>query len=111
MDEINVNQESEVLIITDSEQLNQLLVAESTTVEIITVAPVFPPGSGSDETYIHDQTLPATTWIIYHQLNRYPSVTVVDSSKRECIAQVQYIDNNTIHITVTNAFSGQAFLN
>jgi hypothetical protein len=50
-------------------------------------------------------------WVINHPLDKYPSVSVVDSSGQEVICTVDYIDTQTINLTFNAAFSGQAFLN
>lgn len=57
------------------------------------------------------QGVPSATWNIIHNLDKYPSVTVVDSSDQVCIGDVQYIDKNNIIITFSSAFSGKAYLN
>src|SRR5687768_16424386 len=37
------------------------------------------PGTGGDLTFTHRQDSPSSEWVIVHNLNKYPSVTVVDS--------------------------------
>jgi hypothetical protein len=49
--------------------------------------------------------------VITHNLNTYPSVTVVDSSGAVVIGAVAYNNKNQIAITFTSAFSGKAYLN
>lgn len=66
-----------------------------------------PPGTGSN--YVHTQAIPSATWTVAHNLGYYPSVTVVDSSKREVEGQVEYIDINNVIITFAAAFSGSAY--
>lgn len=63
------------------------------------------------ETFVHDQTIPSATWTITHDLNKFPSVTVVDSSNSEVIGQIAYSSFNTLTITFSGAFSGKAYLN
>lgn len=70
-----------------------------------------PPGPGGDTTYTHDQAVPATTWTINHNLNRYPSVTVVDSANEEVEGETVYVSANTIECRFNSAFSGKAYLN
>ncbi len=36
--------------------------------------------------YLHDQSIPAATWIIGHGLKRRPQVTVVDSAGNQVAA-------------------------
>lgn len=65
----------------------------------------------SDKTYIHQQNVAAATWQITHNLGKYPSVTVVDSSGRLFFGDVQYVDANNLSITFHGSFSGKAILN
>jgi hypothetical protein len=61
--------------------------------------------------YIHTQSAPASTWTIAHNLNRYPSVTVVDSANSVVIGNVTYLDTNNLVVTFSAPFSGYAYLN
>ena len=62
-------------------------------------------------TYTHYQITPSDNWVIKHNLNRYPSVTIVDSSGNVVVGEVKYIDNNTINISLVGVFAGTAYLN
>lgn len=64
-----------------------------------------------DSTYIHQQMVASTAWVITHNLDKYPSVTVVDSAGSVVIGEVQYISRNQIIVTFQGAFSGTAYLN
>ena len=66
---------------------------------------------GIDQTYIHNQSTASAEWTINHNLNKYPSVTVVDSAGTICEGTVTYIDANTIVCNFNGAFSGTAYLN
>ena len=59
----------------------------------------------------HVQTIPSTTWIIEHALNKFGSVTVVDDDNNVIIGEVHYQDKNIIVITFSEAVSGKAFIN
>lgn len=61
--------------------------------------------------HVHTQSVATIEWNIIHELNCYPSVTVVDETKTEVIGGIEYIDLNTLKITFSAAFSGQAYLN
>ena len=70
------------------------------------------PGSGSaQETYEHVQSVASAQWIIDHNLNRFPSVTVVTSSGDEVDCGVRYDSANRITILSNSAFGGKAYLN
>ena len=62
-------------------------------------------------TYTYYQITPSDNWVIKHNLNRYPSVTIVDSSGNVVVGEVKYIDNNTINISLVGVFAGTAYLN
>lgn len=61
--------------------------------------------------YIHTQNSPATVWTITHNLNSYPSVTVIDSAGTVVFGGVEYLTANQIRLTFSAAFSGRAVLN
>lgn len=67
--------------------------------------------SASDKFYKHVQGTPSDTWTVTHNLNKRPSVTVIDSSQREVIGGVEYIDNNNITLHFSDPFSGEAYFN
>lgn len=62
-------------------------------------------------TYIHDQAISSDTWVINHNLNRYPSVIVVDSAGTQFIVQVEYNSRNQLTIYINGATTGKAYLN
>jgi len=57
------------------------------------------------------QGVPSAVWSITHNLDKYPSVTVVNESKEVMIGNIQYIDKDNITITFSAPFSGYAYLN
>lgn len=61
--------------------------------------------------YVHIQTASSSVWEISHGLGKYPSVTIVDSANSVVIGDIQYIDENTLIVSFTGGFSGQAYLN
>ena len=62
-------------------------------------------------TLTHNQLSPEKEWNVVHNLNRFPTVTVVDSGGSVVLGDVQYIDENQIKIVFTTSFSGKAYLN
>lgn len=62
-------------------------------------------------TYIHTQSSPSDTWIITHNLEKYPSITIVDSAGSVVEGEEKYISKNEIHIFFSSSFSGKAYLN
>jgi len=67
--------------------------------------------SSPDKTFEFDQGQPALVWTIQHNLNKFPSVTVVDTANTVVNSQVNYIDKNNITINNTAQFAGKAYLN
>lgn len=67
--------------------------------------------SGSDKYFEFIQASPSVTWSVNHNLNKFPSVTVVDSAGTQVIGDVHYSDKNNLTITFINQFSGKAHLN
>lgn len=69
-----------------------------------------------DITYTHNQSSTSDTWTITHNLNRFPSVTVVDSANTVVIGTIVYNSINQLTITFfaggsAVAFQGKAYLN
>lgn len=62
-------------------------------------------------TYTHIQSIASSTWVIAHNLEKFPSITIVDSSGNVVIGDIKYIDNLTIQVSFSGAFSGRAYLN
>lgn len=66
---------------------------------------------GGDKEFIYTQSGATASWSITHNLNKYPSVTVVDSGNNIVIGDITYNDLNTLTINFTASFSGKAYLN
>lgn len=77
--------------------------ANGTTLEYST-----PP---ADLNYIHTQTVPSATWVVVHNLGKYPSVSVVDSAGSNVEGYVTYDSDDQVTLTFIGAFSGVAYLN
>ena len=65
----------------------------------------------SSATYTFEQAIASDTWEITHNLNKYPSVTVVDSGGDQVLTDVNYVNANKIILQFSAAFSGKAYLN
>jgi hypothetical protein len=61
--------------------------------------------------YEHLQNSPSNTWVITHNLNKRPSITVIDSGGNEVEGAVTIDSLNQITIVFCGAFSGKALLN
>lgn len=67
--------------------------------------------NGNGFTFHFDQALPSSTWTIQHNLNKHPSVAVVDSAGSLVYGELTYIDTNSLRIEFSSSFSGTALLN
>jgi hypothetical protein len=58
-----------------------------------------------------EQTVSSNLWTINHNLGRYPSITVVDSSGNVVVGFETYNSENQITLTFSAPFSGTVYLN
>lgn len=97
--------------ITDAIPLNGFIqkigIAKSSTELILQIIDISIP----DKNYIHNQIVASANWSISHNLNKFPSVTVVDSGGNKVQGDVIYIDNNNLTISFSAPFSGKVYLN
>ncbi|MGP1402595.1 MAG: hypothetical protein ACTTKY_00405 [Catonella sp.] len=64
-----------------------------------------------DKTYIYTQDVASDIWEITHNLNKHPSITIVDTGNNTVHGDCEYIDKNKLVIKFSFPFSGKAFLN
>jgi len=62
-------------------------------------------------TYSECFDIASASWVITHNLGRYPSVTVVDDNNKVVVGDIVYDNTSTITITFRSPFVGCAFLN
>lgn len=62
-------------------------------------------------TYVHIQGEASALWVINHNLNKNPSISITDSAGTVVEGAENYIDENTIEIRFNSAFKGKAILN
>ena len=58
-----------------------------------------------------EQGQASDTWVIEHNLNKYPTVITVDSAGNEFKAEVTYDSLNQVTISINGATKGKAYLN
>lgn len=63
------------------------------------------------DTFVFDQAIVSDTWVITHNLDKFPSVTVVDSAGTQFLTQVEYNSKNQLTIHMNSATTGKAYLN
>lgn len=66
---------------------------------------------GGDKNYVHTQSSPSASWTASHNLGKKPAVVVVDSAEDVVYGDIRYIDDNTVTLTFSGAFSGKAYFN
>ena len=66
------------------------------------------PGAAGGTVVSLDQSTPASTWIINHNLNRPVFVTVLNSAGEQVFADVDQSDPNTVSIIFATPVSGKA---
>lgn len=64
-----------------------------------------------DKTFEYIQLSASDTWEIVHNLNKYVSVTIVDSGKNMVVGDIEYESPNKVIIRFQASFSGRAYLN
>jgi hypothetical protein len=75
--------------------------------DIISIAPFGVEGYE----YTFNQNAAAATWVITHNLGRFPSVATVDSAGSIINGAITYDNENQITVVFTSATSGKAYLN
>jgi len=90
--------------ISSLEEISQILLS--------TTGPQGIPGDIqlSDISYVHVQSVSATTWTIIHGLQFIPNITVVDSAGSVVEGDYSYPDENTVIATFIGGFTGKAYL-
>ena len=66
---------------------------------------------GLKTTYIHEQGVAADVWYIEHNLNKRPSIMVVDTADTVIEGAELYIDDNNVEIHFNSEVKGKAYLN
>lgn len=99
---------------------------EHTDIENVTIRTVMTPGPGEYMViissagtpsaaiwagYTHNQPTAAASWVVVHNLNRHPSVMVVDTGDSVIVPDIHYDSLNQITINFGSATSGKAYLN
>jgi hypothetical protein len=64
-----------------------------------------------DKHYTHNQGLASATWNVAHNLNKFPSVSVVLSTGQKGYGDITYTDANNLTISFAGAESGKAYIN
>ena len=68
-------------------------------------------GTGASVTFTYNSPTASNSWLIVHNQNRYPSVTVIDGAGHYVFADVIYLDANIVQVNFAYPTSGSAYLN
>ena len=68
-------------------------------------------GGGDDAHFVFSQEVVSRVWEIEHNLNKYPSVTIVDSGDNVLYTEIEYINKNTLEVRFEASTSGKAYMN
>lgn len=94
--------------ITELEPSDEIMVVTSASEKLVTVQNL---SDMVDKHYIHNQTSASATWTVIHNLNKFPTIAVIDSAGTMVIGDVNYINQNSLTISFQSAFSGKAYCN
>jgi hypothetical protein len=64
-----------------------------------------------DKHYTHNQSVASATWSVAHNLNKFPSVSVVLSTGQKGYGDVTYTDANNLTVSFAGLESGKAYIN
>lgn len=106
MSDITVNSPSGSNVIVANQETQSIVVRE--TRPNFSVKGIV---GGTDAHFVHNQVFPSAIWEVDHNLNKKPSVTVVDSADSVVIGDVEYLNNKQVRLTFVGAFSGKAYFN
>jgi len=67
--------------------------------------------ASGDKNFVFTQNVASATWVITHNLGKYPSVSIVDSADTKVNGEIQYDNINQVTVSFRSAFAGKAFLN
>lgn len=88
---------------------NEVLAYDSGSSEWVNQTPA---EAGLWQGYTHDQASASASWTVTHNLGRFPSITVVDTSGNRILGfEAVYDSANQVTLTFSAAFSGKAYLN
>lgn len=119
-------------LVEPARELGQPAASPRTTVETLTEVLRGPPGPSNYEVavangfqgteaawlaslrvsaggYEFTQELPAAVWTVPHNLNTRPVVVVVDHLGHQVMADVDYLDANTVQVTHAIALTGAVY--
>lgn len=68
------------------------------------------PGSHPNERLTYMQVVPSDVWIVEHNFGRFPEVSILDAVGLLIEAGIQHVDENIVHVLLSQAITGVAIL-
>ena len=96
---------------SDIEEINRKMVDTIQGDELIDVSRENNTVSLNSKSFIFEQGIPATEWVINHNLNKRPSVMLTNSNGQRFYAFWEYPSNNQVIVKLDSATTGFAYLN
>jgi len=108
---IQVVAPAQQITVEDVNQQIVLTVGDAQT-RIVTISQFGPQGVKGEPggIYIFEQSVPASTWTVEHNLNVYPVPQVVDSSGNTVEGDITYVSPNVLIIMFSSSFGGTVYL-
>jgi hypothetical protein len=100
-----------VEIVLQEQSTVSTIVEPIQSIEILDKYSIVGLGTSSDKHFVYLQNTPSSSWVVTHNLNKRPSVVVVDSAESVVVGEVEYNSDNQVTLTFAGAFSGKAYLN
>lgn len=91
----------------------RIIVDSPSSIRVVYAGPQGPPGTGSGgggAGFVFEQTVPATSWTVPHNLGSFPPAVVVDDDDNVIIAPYRYVDENTIVVEFSQPTTGKVYL-
>lgn len=66
---------------------------------------------GGDKNFVYEQQTAARTWDITHNLDKMPSITVIDSAGTVVQGEYEEVNRNRVILYFSAPFSGKAIMN
>lgn len=99
---VNVDVDNDVVAIVD--------LSGNETKKIV-ISDLFSAAGTTDKNYVHNQISSSPSWVVTHNLNKFPSVSIVDSGGTVVIGDIQHDSVNQATLTFSAPFSGKAYFN
>lgn len=64
-----------------------------------------------DRHLMYEQSTPEQVWTIVHNLDKYPSINLLDENGVIMFADIKYVDMSTVQISFATPVIGRALLN